>query len=194
MKKIKVLLIALIAVGLSSVAAYSQAFEGKGHKSLNLGLGGSYHWFFNGSGYYGYYNSLGLGFNAPSVSMEFGIHDYVGLGFWVAPTHHFGYYSSGYAFSLPIAFRADFHFYQLIADKTGSNIHADQLDIYAGLSVGGGPGFWFNSSSTDVFGVFLIGPQAGIRWYPNAGRIGIYAEVSPYIGKSFAEVGAIFKL
>src|SRR5690606_374600 len=70
---------------------------------------------------------------------EFGIHEYVGIGF----TTGFGgrsRWNYGYSgeMNVPIGFVSNFHFYQLIADKSGKNIHADKLDIYFGGSLGSG--------------------------------------------------------
>ena len=39
----------------------------------------------------------------------------------------------------------NFHFYQLIQDKSTMNIHGDKLDLYAGLAAGGGPNIYFHS-------------------------------------------------
>lgn len=202
MKKILVALtLALTFIFAStSQTASAQAFAGKGSKTLMFGLGGSYYFgfgnsYFNG-GFLGAYRGH-YGLAAPIISMDFGVHQYVSVGFWIAPNHDFGgFYSGGYyALAIPGMVRGDFHFYQLIDDKSSSNLHADQLDIYAGLSIGGGPGFVLRPSGYNgVYGVFGVGPQVGIRWYPGAGNVGIYAEASPYIGKSFLEVGCAIKL
>lgn len=145
------------------------------------------------------------------VEGEFGIHKYVGLGFDAelggrgnkrvgyavlpAPV----YYTSFYAeFNMAFGVEANFHFYQLIADKVsnGDKLHADKLDIYAGLNTGTGfalhPTYVDNMGNTKTVAdaLFYVGPQAGARYFtPN---IAVNGEVG--WGKTWARVGFTFKL
>jgi hypothetical protein len=125
--------------------------------------------------------------------MEFGIHKYVGLGF---TTGIGGRAGLGYGYlgevNVPIGMVTNFHFYQLIADRTGKNIHADQLDIYAGMSIGSGIAFtYYTNENARVVPMVWGGPHAGIRWH-FAPRVALNAEVG--FGKSVVNAGFSFKL
>jgi hypothetical protein len=147
------------------------------------------------------------------VEGEFAIHKYVGLGFDAelggrgntvrgytyvgTPTY---YYTSFYAeFNMAFGIEANFHFYQLIADKAsgGHNLHADKLDIYAGLNTG--TGFAIHPTYTDASGVrhtvsdvlFYAGPQAGVRYF-FAPKVAVNGEFG--WGKTWARVGFTFKI
>ncbi len=193
MKKV-ILGIAVLLAGYSSVNA--QAFD-KSSKLITLGIGGAQYW--NVGGYAGSYGGLyGYGW-APtsgevSVQAEFGVHKYVGVGGfigiggggWGVPGSNWG------QLNIPIGALANFHFYQLIADKVSKDIHADKLDIYAGLNLGTGAGIWF-ADNKKVGSSALIwgGPQVGIRYYfkPN---IAVNGELG--YGKTFINGGITFKL
>lgn len=141
-----------------------------------------------------WYNPMTGQFN---FQAEFGVHKYVGIGF----TTGFGG-RSGWARSyrgeinMPIGFVANYHFYQLIADKSSKNIHSDKLDIYGGLSLGSGVAVSFyrdNNLDNDVRRVVPLifgGPHVGIRYYfkPN---VGVNAELG--WGRSLVNVGLVFK-
>ncbi|MCF8257250.1 MAG: hypothetical protein K9J06_06835 [Flavobacteriales bacterium] len=125
--------------------------------------------------------------------MEFGIHQYVGLGFTTGiggrAALPFGYLGE---VNFPIGMVTNFHFYQLIADRTEKNIHAEQLDIYAGLSLGSGFALaYYNNEDVRVVPMAWGGPHAGIRWY-FAPRVALNAEVG--FGKSIVNAGFSFKL
>lgn len=179
----------------------AQAFE-KGGFYLSAGIVGS-------SPYNIYAGGVKPGYGTPArwfapamggihVQGEWGIHKYVGLGF-VAGVQGgtYGWWPIGWGggarpygvLSIPVGVVANFHFYQLIADKTGKNIHADKLDIYAGINTGSGMSFvptpgWVNA-------LFFVGPHAGIRYY-FAPNIAVNGEFG--YGKSFASAGFTFKL
>lgn len=189
------IILAALGFGVSN-RVEAQAFE-KGGTYLNLGLTGSdlFHINPNSDFYGGFYSSVVGGV---TVQMEWGIHKYVGLGFtagvqggrrgfygWYGP-----YAGSGYGeLAIPVGVIANFHFYQLIQDKTSKNIHGDKLDVYAGLNLGSGVSFYPTPSR--VFPLFFVGPQVGAKYYvtPN---IGLGLEVG--YGKSFVNGGVTFKL
>ncbi len=130
-----------------------------------------------------------------SVEGEFGIHDYVGIGFITGIGGGLGRIS-GYRGSLnvPMGVLANFHFYQLIADKTGKNLHQDELDIFAGVSVGSGIGIIFyknNSLKNQLLPLAFGGAHLGIRWYFSE-NVGLTGQVG--FGKSLVNVGIVFKL
>jgi len=193
------ILLAALGLGVSNTAN-AQAFE-KGATYLNLGLGGSHLYQINSGGWA---NSINGGV---SVQMEWGIHEYVGLGFTAGLTggrygwgYGYGYYGGpgygpgpgygGYGIlSVPVGIIANFHFYQLIEDKTSKDIHGDKVDVYAGLNVGSGIGFV--PTPNRVNALFFAGPQVGAKYYvtPN---LGLGLEVG--YGKTFINGGLTFKL
>jgi hypothetical protein len=203
MKKtvVVVLMSLLTLVGTQSTKA--QAFD-KSTKMLSLGIGGAD--MFHIPVGYSYYT----GFYAPLtaelyVQGEFAVHKYVGVGFTGAiggrPNNYgytSGFYGYGYGyrseFNIALGAIANFHFYQLIADKAKKNIHADKLDIYAGLSLGTGIAIhpsdgYYSDANNDV--LFFVGPQVGARYFFNP-RIGVNLEVG--FGKTFVNGGVTFKL
>lgn len=213
MYRISLLVIATVFFG---TFGYAQAFSGKGMKSIQIGIGLSEHhaWYpENGKGPKGHVTPNALNLN---IQFEFGIAKYVGLagsiGFDYASnlsrnTIGYGYYgspllgnaygsSSFRSFAIPITFTGDFHFYQLIQDKTGKSLHADKLDIYAGLDFGSGPGFAVPKSAYKAYGSdvgYMIygGPHVGVKYYFNE-KIGVYLEAG--YGKSYLNGGVNFKL
>ncbi|MCW3125714.1 MAG: hypothetical protein JWO03_1372 [Bacteroidetes bacterium] len=202
---------AFAAITFTSLQSKAQAFD-RSTKIINLGLGAA-DMFHIPLGYYHYYT----GFYSPitgqlNVSGEFAVHKYVGVGFTTGIGGRAGgirgglygpvYSYSGYypEFNIPIGVLANFHFYQLIADKNKKNIHADKLDIYAGLSLGSGiaihPGGYYDGGGvyrTGAFNdvLFFFSPQVGARYYfkPN---IGVYGEIG--WGRSLIQAGITFKM
>jgi len=193
-----ILYILLIASGtlLMPGKANAQAWE-RNSKVLSLGFGASQ--FFHIDNYY-YGNGNGpfvRDWYTPLTGQinfqgEFGVHKYVGLGFTTGVGGRAGWFY-GYAgeVNIPIGFIANFHFYQLIADKTGKNIHADKLDIYAGLSIGGGIAQTFYSNTTRIVPMAFGGLHAGVRYYFKP-RVGVNGEIG--WGKSLINVGFAFKI
>jgi hypothetical protein len=221
MKKVVIVaLLAFLLINAESVNA--QAFGGKGSKQISISLGMANHstWFsHNNHGVSGRFSPLS---GVVSVQGEFGIHKYVGIGFdagfnfsnslWGFYGAKHGKYYYGYdddwdgyngwgggayrGFGIPISFIANFHFLQLIADKTGKSF-ADKLDVYGGLSFGSGPFFailkngYKNYNGNDIGAMLIAGPHVGIRYYPK-GNVGIHAEVG--YGKSIINGGVTFKM
>lgn len=193
---------------------FSQGFSGKGSKNFSIGIGLSEHFNFYAENNKGYKGRLDpTAFNV-MAQMEFGIHKYVGLGFHVGFDFSpglggAGIYtngvvipgnSSGYTgFAIPVGMQGNFHFLQLIADKAGKSF-ADNLDVYAGISVGSGPAFAVAKSAykdaphfyeSEVGFLIYAGPHAGIRYFFKD-NVGVYAEAG--YGKSYVNGGFIFKL
>jgi hypothetical protein len=209
MKKVKFMLL-LATAGLFASNAQAQGFGGSGSKYLQLGLGVNQHY----SLYSDYDRAYNTNYGAFNLQMEFGVHKYVGLGFIVgaevsmrgAGYYYGGIYAPGYAppksaywsVGVPIGFIANFHFLQLIADKTGKSF-ANKMDVYGGLNIGSGPAFrnvrekYKNDVYYDsrVGALFFIGPHVGFRYFPKE-KIGVYAEVG--CGKSLITGGVVFKL
>ena len=182
MKKLS--LIAIIAVFIQFIPLTVQAQEAWHRKAkvFAFGIGGAnYIHFWNNdlcpgcSGTFGNTNGL------LSIQGEFGVHDYVGVGF----TTGIGFARSEVNF--PIGAMGNFHFYKLIDDKTSSDIHSSKLDIYAGLSVGTG----VSIISSDAYAMLFVGPQIGIRYYFSE-MLGVYFE-SGY-GKSWVNGGIVLKV
>jgi hypothetical protein len=181
-----------------------QAWE-KNTKVLSLGFGASQFFhldnYYYGNPYQGnprtgrnwYWHTTGqINFQG-----EFGIHKYVGLGFTTGIGGRAGaLYGYNGELNVPIGMIVNFHFYQLIADKTGKNIHADKLDIYAGANIGSGVAatFYRNSNNPDVVRIVPLafgGLHAGVRYYFKP-KVGVNAEVG--FGKSLVNVGFVFKI
>lgn len=187
MKKLSlVIVLALVLTG----TAFSQAFQ-KGDKLLSIGVGAASYIHLGNNGYYsnyyygGYYSRIA---GVLTFQAEFGIHKYVGLGFSVGAggTGGYGYWDPEIV--APATILANCHFYQIIADKTGKNIHADKLDIYAGLNVGSGIGFFPESES--LYPLLVVGPQAGVRYYFKPG-VAVHGEFG--YGKTIFNAGFTFK-
>ncbi|MCO5260262.1 MAG: hypothetical protein M9916_08980 [Crocinitomicaceae bacterium] len=218
MKKILVGAILSILM-VNAHTATAQAFAGKGSKNISISMGiANYNsWFAkNSKGIYGRFSPFSGVF---SVQGEFGVHKYVGIGFdaGISFAENLGglYGGSGYygvnywggyygptlgsiyrGVGIPISFVGNFHFLQLIADKTGKSF-ADKMDVYGGLSLGAGPLFvlvksaYTASYSNDIGVMLVVGPHVGFRYFPTE-KIGIHAEVG--YGKSLFNGGVTFKM
>src|ERR1043165_4324650 len=184
----KIVFAAFIALGftLCSQNTQAQAWE-KSSKVLSLGLGGSdFVHIYSGNAYYGW-----GAWNAPLTGQfnfqgAFGVHDYVGIGFTTGIGGRGGYWS-GYAgeINVPAAVLANFHFYQLIADKTGKDIHSDKLDIYEGVALGAGVAAqFFNNGGSQVVPIVIGGVHAGVRYY-FTDKFGVNGEIGTPYGKGF---------
>jgi hypothetical protein len=128
-----------------------------------------------------------------SVEGEFGVHQYVGVGFNTGFGGSGGrLFGSNGSINVPVGVLANFHFYQLIEDKTGGNLHAEALDIFVGVSLGTGIGaIFYDNASNQVVPLVFGGVHAGARWYfsPNIGLTGQFG-----FGKQLVDVGVVFKL
>lgn len=177
-----------------------KAFEGKGSKQINIGLGlssyiGSFgkggFYRYGGGGYYGGYYGWGAFWYSGTLSVqaEFGVHDYVGVGLVTGVGGRA--LDGGGVFYLPVGILANFHFFQLIADKKGLGV-GDKLDLYFGLNAGTGLGVTtYRGGGNNIGGIIFAGPQFGVKYYFNP-KIGIYSEFG--YGKSVFEAGVSIKL
>ena len=180
----------------------AQAWE-KGTKVLGIGIGGSSFFHIDNGNLMPQQITGQLNFQG-----EFGVHDYVGVGFttgiggrgpYSGGLGYYGYYGyyGGYYYyaskgevNVPVGVLANFHFYQLIADKTGKDIHADKLDVYAGLNVGSGVAAVFYANETRIVPLAFGGVQVGARYY-FTDKFGVNLEVGyPKI----VHGGIVFKL
>ncbi len=171
----------------------------KGQTNFSLGLAGSTMWHFH-NGNAGAALSGGTQFQ-----MEWGIHKYVGLGFSTGiQGGRYGWAFAGFGggpgfIAIPAGVVANFHFYQLIADKVSSNIHADVLDIYGGVNLGSGVAFYPNNRNNSGYGNAPVsaliwgGAHAGIRWYFKP-RWALNGEIGFYTGKSFITAGVTYRI
>ncbi len=212
MKKKITLLCLVIGMMTYTNNSSAQAFGGKGSKQFQLGIGMTQHdtWYpTNGKGPKGHVKPLA---GVIQLQMEFGIHKYIGigvnlgvsfaknidrsgLGLGVIP-YAYNDYSAFWSIAIPIGVHSNFHFYQLIADKSGKNMHADKLDIYAGLSFGSGPTFAiakkaYKNYGNDVGYMIYGGPHVGVRFFPKE-KMGFYLEAG--YGKAYLNGGLVFNL
>ena len=128
-----------------------------------------------------------------SVEGEFGVHQYVGVGFSTGFGGAAGsLFGSKGSINVPFGALANFHFYQLIEDKMGKNLHADVLDIFVGVNIGTGIGvIFYDNVSDQVVPLAFGGVHAGARWY-FADKIGLTGQFG--FGKSLIDLGLVFKL
>lgn len=190
MKTIRLIALFLSIIFVSNTA-FSQAFGGKGGKNLKIGLGmaANHSWFpYDSEGPEGIYRTFTGVLN---TEIEFGIGKYIGIGGYAGL--EFGTIgSTGYqVFQIPLGVVANFHFYQLIADKSSSNILADKFDIYLGGNLGTGLSIGFSSNYNDAGLVVSGGPTLGLTYYPKS-NLGVFAEFG--YGKTFFNLGVSLKL
>ncbi|MCW5908841.1 MAG: hypothetical protein KIS94_13340 [Chitinophagales bacterium] len=180
----------------------AQAWD-KSSKVLSIGIGGSYFYYFGDNRYIvGYvlnqpvYKRYNFGSRLTgqfTFQGEFAVHDYVGIGFSTGVGGRAGWiYSTSGILNFPVGALANFHFYQLIQDKTGKNIHADKLDIYGGVSIGTGvAAIFYNNENASVVPIIYGGPHVGIRYYFTP-KVAVNGELG--YGKTWVNGGLSFKL
>lgn len=179
-------LIVCLALGQSMIQkSQAQSFRKGGiYTSLGLGVGQLFHVPSSNSSLSSVWSITGQ----LKFQTEFGIHKYVGLGFQVGAG--VGSRWPGFAeLNGPVGMMANFHFYQLIDDKSGKDLHSDKLDIYAGLSLGTGLAFYpdFN----EVNPLLYFGPHVGVRYYFTK-KFGLNAEIGH--GSTIVMGGIVFRL
>jgi hypothetical protein len=129
---------------------------------------------------YKHLTRLGVGLN---VSGEYYVWNYIGLG-WQIGINSFPY-SSYSGFEIPLMVKCNVH----IMDAANSEL-SDVLDVYAGLSVGAGPGLIDTDYGDSGFHIIIhAGPQLGIRYWFSE-RAAVYAELG--WGATFANAGFTF--
>ena len=131
------------------------------------------------------YSALGILGLSVNHSGEFRVHDYVGVGYQVALNAYFNRFGGGAVLSIPVMAKVNVHILEIFSDRVSV---ADQLDVYAGIHVGGGPAFG-TASGSGVFGAIHVGPQAGIRYWFNP-KIAIFGEFG--WGATFTNIGVTF--
>lgn len=203
MKKITFFLLLLTFTGIG--ALHAQAWE-KSSKILSINIGGASYFhpykYYNGAYYRNFFTPVT---GQLLLQGEFGVHEYVGVGFsagfgggtgiggWGWRGIYSGYSGYNPEINIPVGVLANFHFYQLIADKTGANLHEDKLDVYAGVSVGSGVAFMNpgNSSRDFITPLAYGGPHVGVRYF-FTDKLAVNGEVG--YGKTFLNAGLAFKL
>lgn len=186
MRTIKLFILsAVMFFGANNV--WSQAFS-KGDITISVAAGATHYWHLRPNG-----NVWSPLSGNALVTMEFAPGRYVGAGFFVGfGGSAGGWYNNWNSLNMPIGGFANFHFYQLIADKTGKDIHADKLDIYAGLNLGSGIGIWPGAAGgARVSPLIYGGPTVGIRYYFTP-SIAVNGELG--YGKTLFSGGVTFKL
>lgn len=153
-----------------------------------FGKGGFYSY---GGGRSYYYRGAFWYSGTLSVQAEFGVHDYVGVGLVTGIGGRAFVGGGGGVLYVPVGVLANFHFFQLIADKKGLSL-GDDLDVYAGLNFGTGlAANLYKGGGNDVGGIIFAGPQIGVKYFFNP-KIGVYGEIG--YGKSVFEAGVSIKL
>ena len=193
MKTIKIsIFIALILV-IKETALHAQAWQKNSHVfSIGFGASKFYHlddyYYGNSHPVHNYYRPVTGQLNFQG---EFGIHPYVGLGFTTGAGGRGGW-TNDYngEFNIPVGMLSNFHFYQLISDKSKKNIHADKMDIYAGLSIGSGIAFTYYPNDNRAVPIAFGGVHAGIRYY-FSDKVGVNAEIG--LGKNLINAGFVFR-
>lgn len=197
---------AMIAVTLLTASnnTFAQAWS-KDAKVLGLGFGASSFFHLDPDRTTSYYYGTAPLWMTGQLNFqgEFGVHNYVGIGFTTGIGGRAGYsrsaiyygfgrtYSSYGEVNVPVGIIANFHFYQLIADKSGKDIKADKLDVYAGASVGSGVAVTFYSNTNHIYPIVFGGAHVGARYY-FTDKLGANVEVG--FGKSIVNGGLVFKL
>jgi len=189
MKKIIFTLLVIIS---AITAANAQGWSQDRKAIYNVTLGGTQGiWVGDGlgGGYgYGAFRPLGLAINHAG---EFKVHKWVGVGYQTGLNFYFqsyGYFGGGTAsyVSIPLLAKANFH----ILEASSAKIK-NKLDVYAGLTFGGGPVISMNNGGGKpyVAGIIHVGPQAGVRYWFTP-KVAIQGEVG--WGAQFANVGVTF--
>jgi hypothetical protein len=157
----------------------------------SVGLGGT-----QGIAVYNGFSTTGdIGLSV-NVSGEYKVWKFIGVGWqtgldvlW-AYGYGYGYYGYGYAgtggtafIGIPIMAKCNVH----IMDAAKVKI-ANKLDVYAGLTVGGGPLIPTYTGGA-VAGIVHVGPQAGVHYWFND-NIAIFGEVG--WGATFVNGGVTF--
>ncbi|MBL0308205.1 MAG: hypothetical protein IPP77_00445 [Bacteroidetes bacterium] len=153
--------IGIYSVGVGGVMAFTPGFNG-GY----------------GSSRYNVLTAPGLSLN---VSGDFKVHRFISVGFHTGLD--FFFYSDVASIGIPFVARGDVH----ILEAVNASV-AVKLDVFAGVTIGGGPAFPLVSGG-GVFGFLVAGPHAGVRYWvkPN---FGVFAEAG--WGATFLNGGVTF--
>lgn len=192
MKRIHAYTLTILFVLATVYSASAQGWCQDRKGIFNLGFGGTNAIALGPYPAYVYGSGMSLNFGA-----EFRVHRFIGVGFQTGLDVFFGPYwdrrpgpyydprvKARYAsIGIPIAVKVNVHILE-----AANNRHADKLDVYAGLNVGGGPAF-FTGPNGGTFGFLQAGPQVGVRYWfsPHAA---VFGEVG--WGATFANIGFSF--
>jgi len=194
MKKIISALMIISVIALTSNFAKAQAWD-RGSRVIGIGFGASQ--FYHLDNYYYSNSQFGHSWYSPTTiqlnfQMEFSIHKYVGLGFTTGIGGRGGLRNDyNGEFNVPIGMIVNFHFYQLIEDRTAKNIHADKLDIYMGASLGSGFAIAYYYDFSRVVPMAFGGIHLGVRYYFMP-KVGVNCELG--WGKSLVNAGFVFRM
>ena len=200
MKKILTLLALTALFSLAFVSnnyAQDQWTQGRGAGIYSVGIGGTqgigiyrYNDGFGNTATYHGISPIGLSINA---SGEYKVWKFIGLGWQTGLDFFFSSYygyNVGYGtvgntyIGIPFIAKCNVH----ILDAVGGVSIADKLDVYAGLSFGGGPAFGTQSGSP-VIGFINVGPQVGVRYWIIP-KVAVFGEFG--WGATFANIGFSF--
>lgn len=117
---------------------------------------------------------------SPSAYLDFGIHDYFSAGPYA------GFAIGDGIVGVGVGGRANFHFYQLIADNVRKDIKSDVLDIYLNAFLG------FEFGNDPVPDHLTGGLSLGLRYYP-VERFGVFVELGG-TPMGYSTIGANIKL
>jgi hypothetical protein len=213
MKKLFTLFV-FVAASLTHMHAYAQAF-GTGTTLLSFGIGPGemIHFPVGNNNPFGNYALQGSGFTGTrpiitgqlALQAEFAVHKYVGVGFVIgvggraeSNLDNGSLIGLGFAkeVNVPIGLLANFHFFQLIADKKGLAL-GDKLDVYAGITAGSGVAIhpYKNNANDGGYNfydaLFYFGPHAGVSYYFSP-TIAVNGEVG--WGTTLVQAGLVFKV
>jgi hypothetical protein len=182
-------LLVVIILVFSTQSLFAQNWLQGKRGIYSIGIGAS-----QGFGLYNGYRGVTYSGLSVNASGEYKVHNYVGLGWQTGLNSYFTPYNNRYGavrtLEIPIAIRANFH----ILEVTKARVK-DRLDVYAGMTLGGGPAFYTGPNASDipsgdrVYGILHFGPQFGVRFWP-VKKVAIFGELG--WGVTFANVGVSF--
>jgi hypothetical protein len=179
----KLTLSVLFFLLITSASAQDKWTQGK--KGIySAGIGGTQVIYVDGA--YSSIANMGMSLN---FSGEYKVYKFIGAGFqtglnfsWIYLGRGVSSYNSGVGIGIPVSGKVNVH----LMDAFNARI-ADDLDIYAGINVGGGPVI-LAGDGVGVGGFVVVGPQVGVRYWFD--RVGIFGEFG--YGATFANVGISF--
>lgn len=190
---------------LFSLQSNAQAFNGQGSSYTSFGYNISEIncWYKeNGVGLKGRFSPIFHGIN---LQHERALGDYGGLSFSVGAgfarniyssfwrPSAFGLYQNDYySLVIPVGIQYNIHILQWAQDEVGMSVGAENLDVFLGFGIGGGPSFLlprFDGGKSEVGVAFYGDIQLGLRYYPNE-NVGYFAQVG--YGKSLLNIGVVY--
>ena len=181
MNRIKMTVTVLAAVLLLAINAQAQEWnQGRGRTGIyTVAVGGTQQIYL---GRYKYDGIRGSGLTGAGLSMnaqgEYQVHRFVGLGWGTGVNLYFPPHTT--LIEIPIGLKVNVHILE------AANVNVRGLDVFAGVNLGGGPGFYSTGGAT---GFLYAGPQVGVRYWFNP-HIAINSEFG--WGQTFANLGFTF--